>query len=283
MIRTIVFPTDFSVISRDALHYTAELARKFNARIVGVHAVRVLGSVYNYLEETGQDQEVLERQYKLRLKSFFDHPFMEGISVDFRVGVGIAEEIILETLNDVGADLLVIGKTDRSAVERFFVGSVTERVLRNAICPVLVIPEQGSRSIHWSPILCAVDAETWRGIVEYAVRFTSQYGEDLIVLHVVETNGIPQDEATGRYIRGVVEERRRLGEEFLRTSGAGRMTQLKVETGRPSEVIFETVAQHGVDLTILGVRGSHIQKGQGIGTTARRVLQNSSVPLLFIP
>ncbi len=77
------------------------------------------------------------------------------------------------------------------SAERFFVGSVTERVLRAATRPVLVVPEAGAHTLGWRPILCGVDFSACSiDAFEHAVRFATRYraelalglGSDLLVM-----------------------------------------------------------------------------------------------------
>jgi nucleotide-binding universal stress UspA family protein len=63
-----------------------------------------------------------------------------GLSVEHAEPMGDPAEAILSEANGRGADLIVMGNRHRSAWERLFKGSTAERVLRESICPVLVVP-----------------------------------------------------------------------------------------------------------------------------------------------
>jgi nucleotide-binding universal stress UspA family protein len=57
---------------------------------------------------------------------------------------GTAEKAIVLFAESAGVDLIVMGKHGRKPLEQFFFGSVTDRVLRHARCPVLVVPPSGA-------------------------------------------------------------------------------------------------------------------------------------------
>jgi len=65
----------------------------------------------------------------------------EGVQTDKKILVGIPYEEIVDYAAKENYDLIVMGRRGLSAVERFFMGSVTQRVLANASCSVLVVKE----------------------------------------------------------------------------------------------------------------------------------------------
>ena len=89
------------------------------------------------------------------------------------------------------ADLLVIGTHGRSGFERLVLGSVTEKVLRKASCPVLTVPKRLPDAVPVGPvlfkrILCPVDfSESSLHALSYAVSMAQEADGQLTVLHVV--------------------------------------------------------------------------------------------------
>ena len=63
----------------------------------------------------------------------------EGIEVETQVPEGRPEDVILEQAREKGADLIVVGTHGRSGIDRVLVGSITERVIGGAVCPVLAV------------------------------------------------------------------------------------------------------------------------------------------------
>lgn len=68
--------------------------------------------------------------------------FCEGADVDFRAPPGAPTDIVLAEAEDFDADLVVLATSGRGRARRFFLGSTADKVIRQAPCPVLVIPAE---------------------------------------------------------------------------------------------------------------------------------------------
>jgi nucleotide-binding universal stress UspA family protein len=154
----LLVPVDGSVASYTAAQKSAEIAKKYNA------VVMLLTVVNEDLITSRQRNENLWRQLdgstiagKTRtfrndeyvaemredsldlLDSLTEELDFGGAKVEKAVLIGEPYHMILETANGIGADLIVMGNRGFSKIKRFFVGSVTQRVISEAPCPVLVI------------------------------------------------------------------------------------------------------------------------------------------------
>jgi nucleotide-binding universal stress UspA family protein len=70
-----------------------------------------------------------------------------GVTVDFLVWEGDPGEAIIDAAQAEGADMIIVGSHGRGAVGRFLIGSVSDHVVRNASCPVLVVRSSG-QTLH---------------------------------------------------------------------------------------------------------------------------------------
>lgn len=140
---TIMSPTDFSQPSCAAVDMAAELAERFSAELVLVHVlpnppvaseVHVLPSTY-YVPQT----EEMGESARKSLKQLARKRIPEKISTHTTVVTGPTAESIVETADKLGADLLVIGTHGRTGLRRLIFGSVAEKVVRHATCPVLTV------------------------------------------------------------------------------------------------------------------------------------------------
>ncbi len=141
-LRKILAPIDFSDVAEDALSYATGLAAELEAKVIVLYAMAPVvyaGSpispelgVPHFLEE--QRQAAHESLDKLleRLRKR-DVP-VEGI-----VGSGPAYQVIVETAKEKECDLIVMGTHGRSGLGHLLLGSVAERVIRLAPCPVLTV------------------------------------------------------------------------------------------------------------------------------------------------
>lgn len=136
--RRILVPTDLSRGSRRAFPLAAELACSFGAEVVAVHAAAVpTGAAAS--GTAGICYEVEERvPSEERLKAFLMPEFL-GLKITPRVFVGAAWDRIVETAHVERADLIVMSTHGRDSLADRVLGSHTERVVRHAPCPVLVV------------------------------------------------------------------------------------------------------------------------------------------------
>lgn len=141
----ILLPTDFSDESLYALSYAVDLAKIFNAKLYLLHVIYDIEKASSLhiphpsLTELYKD---LEAHAKRNLDSFGIDIRGELKDVETHVKRGIPYEEIIKFASENGIDLIIIGTLPRSGVERFFVGSTTQRVIRNAPCPVLVVTKK---------------------------------------------------------------------------------------------------------------------------------------------
>lgn len=127
-VTNIVCPVNFTPVAREAVHVAARLAAAFGARLTVVHVVES-GEVAG----AAADEEKLRRWAGEELK---DVPLRELV---LRGG---AAERVLDCAEDLNADLLVAGAQHKHFRDVTVIGTTTERLLRFAPCPVLVVPRE---------------------------------------------------------------------------------------------------------------------------------------------
>ncbi len=142
-INNVLVATDFGKASEAALNYGRELARTFNAMLHVLHVTESITARYP-LEGTvfippGLQTEI-EDAARTRLNAIVgddDRRELRAKAV-VRTSSGTAETIV-EYAGEVGADVIVVGTHGRRAVAHLLLGSVAERVVRLAPCPVLTV------------------------------------------------------------------------------------------------------------------------------------------------
>jgi nucleotide-binding universal stress UspA family protein len=141
-LKRIVVPTDFSEASKKAFPYAAALARKFGATITLVHVVPThLALSLSQLGVMLEEKRLIERARK-ELPLFCEAELDPRVQVSTMVLTGGPTYGICQTAESEAADLIVMATHGHTALQRFVVGSVTEHVLREAPCPVLVVRER---------------------------------------------------------------------------------------------------------------------------------------------
>jgi nucleotide-binding universal stress UspA family protein len=141
-LKSILVPTDFSEASAVALRYGRELADRFGASLHVVHVVEdrfMPGpSTEGYLPLPGYFEE-LERQAGERLNAMLSAGDRDRLRAKFetRRGSPFVEIVRYAKCNDI--DLVVMGTHGRGPIAHMLMGSVAERVVRKAPCPVLTV------------------------------------------------------------------------------------------------------------------------------------------------
>jgi nucleotide-binding universal stress UspA family protein len=140
-ISRILVPTDFSEDATAAFQYALELARTFRAHVHLLHVIEdpVAAGMWSsevYTTEIAGLQIKLVRDAEERLKREIP-PDAGRVSTEVRSGG--ATQQILDAARERDADLIVMGTHGRTGVAHVVMGSVAERVLRRAPCPVLTL------------------------------------------------------------------------------------------------------------------------------------------------
>jgi len=135
-LKKILVPVDFSDCSRKALRYALSFARQFGAELTLLHVVQPYLPVAEMaLVETESTEDAHEALQELR--------GLVGDEVPCRtlVRTGSPPYEILGAAKELGIDLLILSTHGRSGLEHVLMGSTTDKVVRQAGCPVLVVRE----------------------------------------------------------------------------------------------------------------------------------------------
>ncbi len=143
-INTVLVPTDFSPESNQALAYARRLADTFGASLHLLHVVEnpfAPGAFMEmYTPPAGDYVGALEKEARARLQTVLTDEEQARYSAVLTVRVGAPAQEILAYLQAHGnIDLVVIATSGRGGVARMMMGSVADRMVRSAPCPVLTI------------------------------------------------------------------------------------------------------------------------------------------------
>jgi nucleotide-binding universal stress UspA family protein len=294
-IQRILCPTDFSATSRRALEHAVAIARWYGSRITALHvihapavphppilvegfAVAAAAAVPNHKAREEELQAWLEPAHRAHLKT------------DVIVDEGHAATRIVEHATSGQADLIVMGTHGLSRFERFMLGSVAERVLRKATCPVMTVPPAAvsAARVPYTRLLCAVDfSESSLAALRFAFSLAKEADANLAILHVFEW---PPDDRLLTQRVDVPEFRHRVEEE-----GRGRLEALvtddvrmwckpstRVTFGKPYREILGAAESDGADLIVIGVRGRDSTDATLFGSTTNHVVRRASCPVLTL-
>ena len=135
MLKSILAPTDFSDLSANGVRYACQLARDVGAALIIFNVVA--------LDESNAVNKREIEQHKKRLEEFVAEKVADagvGLKVRQMVDAGQPFGAIVDCAEKEGVDLIVMSSHGRSGLSRMLIGSVTDKILRGASCPVLVVP-----------------------------------------------------------------------------------------------------------------------------------------------
>ena len=136
----ILVPTDFSEYADYALDYAIELAKTLQARLTFLHIIQLtpmtMGDMYGYSLKAYI--EAMESEAQRHMEGLLNRVHQEGLQGETAIVQGVPFQIIVDTAGSQDIDLIVMGTHGRTGLTHVLMGSVAERVVRLAPCPVLV-------------------------------------------------------------------------------------------------------------------------------------------------
>ena len=134
----ILVPTDGSAAAERAIEHAIDLAARYDARLHAFYVVDT--SAYAALEGAGSSVvEALEEQGNEAVDDIVEAGEAAGVAVERVVRQGSPHRSILEYVDEADVDLVVMGTHGRQGLDRYLLGSVTERVVRSSPVPVLTV------------------------------------------------------------------------------------------------------------------------------------------------
>lgn len=293
LLRRILCPVDFSEFSRHALVSAVAIARQQHATVTALHVIPPVQVAFTapgmgaYAPYVYRAEDLLEFQRTLeRFVGVVDYP-VTAVSVE-----AVVVDEILKRAAGMPADLIVMGTHGRKGFDRLILGSIAERVLVKATCPVLTVPQQAPDGWPvagrlFTNVLCPIDfSPPSLAALEYAQELVGE-GARLRVLHVAErlpawqlvpamATGAPDDplvvlqEARER-MRGVIPAGLR------RVARVGEI----VTEGDAGDEILRIAAEEHVDVIVMGAHAGHAGLFS-FGSTSHDVLHGATCPVLTL-
>jgi len=291
-VKLILCPIDFSEFSVRAYRYALSVAEHYRAPVVAQHIVEIwrypsvgfVASAQLYEEfcqavrESGQQQ----------LQEFVKNHTHDEIQPELVVHLGMAPDSILSFAQARKADVIVMGTHGQRGYDRLMLGSVTDRVMRRAPCPVLVVSKPSHDSMaageqrhhlhHLNRILFCTDfSENSERALNYAISATAEYDAELTLLHVLEE--VPSPAKTEQAIAAATAQLNKLippeGPKALKIKTAVRI-------GKPYRQIIQFALESQIDMVTMGVHGRGALDLAVFGSTTYRVMQLGPCPVLAV-
>jgi nucleotide-binding universal stress UspA family protein len=289
----ILCPIDFSEFSRRAVHHAIAMARWYGSRVTLLHVSSARGELdLPPLELAGWDHEAILREMKAFAGDVGADVTLDCVAYD---ASDVRHEIVAQ-IEALPADLLVLGSHGRTGFERLLLGSVTEKVIRKARCPVMVVPRAAhdvapDTPVTFHRILCPVDfSEGSLRAMQYALSIAQESDAELTLLNAIEMPpeiaeqpGMPPVDVDAVRAAAEAARLRHLRKVIPESSRTFCTVHTMVREGAAHFEILKAAAEQKSDLIVMGVQGRGAVDLFIFGSNTLRVCRGAACPVLTVP
>jgi nucleotide-binding universal stress UspA family protein len=298
-LRHILVPTDFSDAAEHALLYAASLGERYGATIHVIHVV-TLQDVDRSDDTNFPDMAPYLDRADAAARQALDAGAEHGGEAEATVVKEVLRsvnphEAIIEYAGDKAIDLVVIAMRGRSRLSYMLLGSVTERVVRYAPCPVLVV-EKGDRdfvdpatgAVNVNKVVIAHDlSDRAQRALTYTVERMAPYEPELHLVHVVESD-VPSayaDVGVQSSFSGIPDLKQRLeqalGNRAADVAPEGWKVVCHVTEGKVHKKVNGYAADQRADLLVVGSESRRSLAERLVGGTAEQIIRHAPCPTLI--
>ena len=141
-IKSILFPTDFSEGSAQALQYAVDMSKRYGAKLYVIHVIYDIAKATGwYVPHVSMDEmyKDIQEGAKKELERFGVEELARVKNVERRVITGVPHEEIINFVSANKIDLVIMGTHGRKGIDKILFGSTAAQVVRHAPCPVLTV------------------------------------------------------------------------------------------------------------------------------------------------
>jgi len=281
-LKNILFATDFSQAADAAAPIAIQIARRYGAKVYGVH----VNQFENYALAAAEAWSAMAQAAEEEAKEHNQHleEQLNGVEHEVVIAEGNISESISNVIQQKEIDLVVLGTRGRTGIGKTILGSVAEQILRQSPCPVLTV---GPHVNPWSDeyvkmreIVYATDLATDTPVAApYAISLAQENQAHLVLLHVIEhpKPGDLVDSPEGGNLKA-----RKLQQLVTEQAGLWCDPTYIVEQGPAAEKILDVANRRHTDLIVLGARSARgLATHLNIGTV-HKVVSQARCPVLTV-
>jgi len=288
-IKTILTPSDFSADAERAIETAIALAKSYGANLHLLHVVQPP------IQPVGPEMAVAPVEFwrelhdaaAKRLARSKQKVEAAGVRCELEVVDDIPGFAIAAAAERIHADLLVMGSRGLTGLKHIVLGSVAERTVRYAKCPVLITKE-GGKPLAFRTILVPMDfSPAAHAALAFAKSLAQKSGPAHIVL--VHAYYVPVeleqylvshgDGAFDRLSKAVTKDLEKI---LLDLQGAGLSAEYVARAGTPERIVLEVAGEKKADLIAMGTHGRRGLSHLFLGSVAERVVRTAEVPVLTV-
>ncbi len=298
MYKRILVPLDGSQLATNALHPALALA-KANEGIIVLLRVPVyqkqllpekVAAVYNRLRPP-EEKEWVQQRMQRYLRSVRQLTLGQEISLETLVIDGEPASVIVDTAESEIVDLIVMSTHGRSGLARWWLGSVTQKVLRAARHPVLIVR---SDKVPAGMLITLDGSATAEAALEPARQIALSLGIPLSLLRVLEpldTTDIDQtlpDNEVEQLMQQLAEARQEEAVAYLEQVKASLQVpdEIVVDTavlvGPPADIILDFAQSNKIDLIAMSSHGQSAEARWAYGSVTEKVIHRADQAVLVV-
>jgi nucleotide-binding universal stress UspA family protein len=281
----ILFPTDGSDGAKDALDHALDIAAAYGATI---HLLNVADTTRpSTTRIQGQIVDTLEQEGERIVDEAADRADARDVPSVTDVIQGEPYGTIVEYAEVRDIDLVVMPTHGRQGLERYLLGSTTERVVRRSNVPVLTVPMNPEEGIEYPyrDVLVPTDGSDCADrALEVGIEAAKAEGAAIHFLSVVSltTFGAEVQDTVGtaeltEQASELIEDAEALAED----AGVGSSGTVERDSSI-GRAILSYVDDHGIDLVVVGTHGRTGIDRYVLGSVAERLVRTASVPVLTV-
>lgn len=290
----ILCPLDFSKCSRVALKNAVELAKRVQGELHLFHAILIYEADSYKPDDRLPDNivsyELIEEISNQKLKNISAEYERDSFKIVIRCSRTFsAADEILNYAEDNHIDLIVMGTHGRTAISHLLLGSVAERVIRLAKCPVMIFRKEATNLGTSKKMLVPIDfSDHSKLALRYALELATIFGSGVTLLHSIEQPLQPAFYAVGKV--SVFEMNQELSQRaidamanFRNESGNQEInTDYILAEGPAYHQIVNYTRKENFDLLVIATHGLRGLEHFLMGSTTEKVVHHVEVPVLTV-
>ena len=285
-IKKILCPVDFFPASDNAVSYATGLAANYDARLHLLHVISPLvPSTYEYAIDAVEIMKSMERTSAEEMKKLGMRVREAGITAELEIRAGDVYDEIKRAIEVLKPELVVMGTHGRRGVERWFMGSTTEKLLRHSPVPLLTISATGEKPVpspQFRRILVTTDFSAGTAdALSYAFSVAQENESRVTLLHVVHDVAV---DVSGKYHESLLKGIQKQLDDLVPAEARNWCdVTARVETGMPYRIILRMLEDEKIDLLVMNIHGKGMLDRALLGSNAERVVRAASCPVMLIP
>ncbi|HTZ74230.1 MAG TPA: universal stress protein [Candidatus Aquilonibacter sp.] len=288
-LKNILFLTDFSEPSEDAVPFVTSIARGYAAGVYALHVFMPCLYIYTPPGVSPATIGVEEEYVKTSMQRLDSQ--LAGLRHETIVHRSLEVwPAVRDAIREHEIDLIVLGTHGRTGAERLLLGSVAEEIFRRSPVPVLTIGPDARTGMHaaghFRRVLFATDfTPASLAAAPYALSLAQGNDARLLLFHVMRHPEERAEKDAKRFELTVAEAIHHLYETIPKGVELRFPPEVLVEYGDPAERILEAARERNADLIVLGVRGASGHMGAATHLerpTAHKIVAHAACPVLTV-